>query len=58
MKKEHTYEPPSVQVFEFEPEGCLCSSGFEPDAHNDVSTSHQMSNNSWGVRLWEDDKEE
>lgn len=58
MNQKKTYEAPAVLVIELEPEGCLCSSGVEPQAHNELSNSHQLSNDIWGTRLWEDKPED
>lgn len=54
MKEKQKYVAPSVEVILCDPEGCLCSSGIGPDAHNERSTSRQMDRDSWGTRLWED----
>ena len=47
MKGKQQYVAPSIEVILCDPEGCLCSSGIGPDAHNELSTSRQMDHDSW-----------
>ena len=53
MKGKQQYVAPSVEVILCDPEGCLCSSGIGPDAHNELSTSRQMDHDSWASRIWD-----